>query len=232
MDQADVFRSQPFLPFGERLGGGFGFHFLALLDEWIDEVCLPTFRELRFHEIRDVLLLRLAAKGCDDLSAAGRFLIEQGNIEIAVDGHGESAGDGRGGHDQHVRQGALTDEGRALDDAELVLLIDHHESEIAEKLRIVEQGVGADEDGGAGAFRSFLAAGGGAENEAHAQRLQPFPEGQVVLLGEDLGGSHQCGIRSGVDGEQAWMPSRRRFFPIPHRLAVVGSSGAAGACPR
>ncbi len=152
-------------------------------------------------KIGDVLLLGFVAEGGDDFATAGGFLIEQGYVEIAIDRHGQRARDRRGGHHENIGKRALPDEGGALCDAELVLLVDHHESEIREEGFIVKQGVGADENRRAVCGDGFLALVRRAENEVHAERLQPFPEGEEMLLGEDLGGGHQRGIGSGIDGE-------------------------------
>ncbi len=146
MDEADVFRAEAFLPFRVGFGGGFGFYGFAFLDEGVNEVGLAAFCELGFYEVGDVFLFRLVAEGGDDFSAPGGLFVQQGDVEIPVDGHGEGAGDGGGGHDEDVGEGALLDEGGALDDSEFVLLVDDYEAEVGEEVGIVEEGVGADED--------------------------------------------------------------------------------------
>ena len=133
VDEADVFWAEAFLPFGEGLGDGLGFYAAAFLDEGVDEVGLAAFCELGFHEVCDVFLLRLRAEGGDDFAAAGGFFIEDGDIEVSVDGHGEGARDGGGGHDEDVWEGAVGDECGALDDAEFMLLVDDDEAEVSEE---------------------------------------------------------------------------------------------------
>ncbi len=77
----------------------------------------------------------------------GREFVEHGDVEIAVDGHAERARDGRRGHHEDVRVLALAAEREALEHAEFVLLIDDDEAELVRGEAVVEQRVGADDDG-------------------------------------------------------------------------------------
>ena len=191
-------------PFSERLGGGFRLERLAFLHQRIDEVGLAALSKLVFDKLGDVGLLGSLPQSGDHLAASGRFFVEQGNVKVTVNRHGQGARDGRGGHDEHIGHDAAADECGTLGHAELVLLVDYDEPEVVEKLIIVEQGVGADDDlGRSGKFEVIrLITVGGAQGGAHAQRFEPTTEGEVMLLGEDLGGSHQRGLASGIDGQQ------------------------------
>jgi hypothetical protein len=192
-----------FLPCGESFGGRFGFDGIAFLDQGINQISLATFGELGFDEIRDVFLFRFGAEGGDDFSPTRRFFIEQRDIEVTVDRHGQSARNGRCGHDEDIGQRAVANERRALDDTEFVLFIDDDQAEVGEKFGIVKQGVGADENG----WSVGLGDGGlvfirCAENEFHPQRLKPFFEGEKMLFGENLSRSHQRGIGAGIDRKE------------------------------
>ena len=75
----------------------------------------------------------------DDGGAAGGELVYDGDVHVPVDGEGERAGDGGGGHDEDVRVSGrfpvgagLLHELEALLYAETVLLIDDDEAEILE----------------------------------------------------------------------------------------------------
>jgi len=63
--------------------------------------------------------------------AAGRQLVDDRGVEVGVEGHGQRARDGRGGHDQLVRRlravVALGAQRQALVHTETVLLVDHHQ---------------------------------------------------------------------------------------------------------
>jgi hypothetical protein len=59
----------------------------------------------------------------DDRLASRRQLIDHGDIQIAVEGEGQRARNGRGRHDQHVGIDALLPEAEALHDTEAVLLV-------------------------------------------------------------------------------------------------------------
>ena len=84
----------------------------------------------------------------DDGGAAGRQLVEDGNVEVAVERKAQGARDGRGGEHQHVRGvavgGGFVHEAFALQDAETVLLVDSHKAEARELHLIFDERVGAD----------------------------------------------------------------------------------------
>jgi hypothetical protein len=128
-------------------GGGLHVERLRLLDERADDERLSPLLDLGAEEALGVLAgVRRDPARLDGL-AAGRQLIDHGDVEVAVDGEGERARDGRGGHDEHVRrvgaEGALLAQGGALHDAEAVLLIDDGEAEVVEADAALDQRVRA-----------------------------------------------------------------------------------------
>src|ERR1700732_832277 len=68
--------------------------------------------------------------------ATGREFVEDGDVEVAVEGERERAGNGRGGEDEDVRSvavgGGFVHKALALQDAEAVLLVDGDEAETGE----------------------------------------------------------------------------------------------------
>ena len=85
----------------------------------------------------------------DDGCSAGRELVENAHVEIAVDGHCCRARDRRSCHDEHIRDEivrALRSKHCSLLDAEAMLFIDDHHSEAREIDTILNERMGADHD--------------------------------------------------------------------------------------
>src|SRR4029077_9870784 len=96
-----------------------------------------------------------------DGRAAGRELVEDGNVEIAIESERERARDGRGGEDENVGRVAVrcgfVHQALALEDAEAVLFIDGDEAEARELDIVFDERVRADDESrfaGADAFES------------------------------------------------------------------------------
>ncbi len=98
---------------GFGLGGGLGFEgevelglivFFAF-DDGVDDVGLAAGGDLFAEEVPDFggAVFGHAAGG--DGGAAGRELVDDGGFHVSVDGEGERAGDGGGGHDEDVGLG-------------------------------------------------------------------------------------------------------------------------------
>ena len=113
-------------------------------------------------------------RGLDRL-AAGRLLVEDREVHVAVLRQRQAARDRRRGHHQDVGGTALRAEVHALADAEAVLLVDDGEAEVVEGDVLLEERVGADEDGDlagrergelAGALGALVAAGQDVEPDA------------------------------------------------------------------
>ena len=123
-----------------------GLHGLGLgfLDHRVDHVGLAALVDLPLQEA--VNLLDAVGGGVlgDDGLAAGRQLVDDGDVQVAIKRHGQRARNGRGGHHQDVGMHGLLHQSEALQDAEAVLLVDDGEAEILELHVLFEQRVRAD----------------------------------------------------------------------------------------
>ncbi len=164
----------------------------------------------------------LAGHARDDGGAPGRQLVENGNIEVAIESEREGARDGRGGEDEDVRSvavgGGFVHEALALEDAEAVLLVNGDETEAGEFDVIFNEGVRADdklgfagadalEDGGF--VRSFQAAD--EELDAIAGFGEDTARGEKMLDGENFRGGHEGGLRAVFDGDHGGLESDDGF---------------------
>ena len=80
---------------------------------------------------------------------ARRQLVDDAHVQVAIERHGQCAGNGRGRHHQHVGHvvlAALAPQLGPLGHAEAVLLVDHHQSQAAELHGVFNHGVGAHEN--------------------------------------------------------------------------------------
>ena len=141
--------------------------------------------------------------------AAGRFLIQAGTIQIPVIRHGQAARDWRRRHDQQIDPGALVAQRHALMHAKAMLLVDDRQGEVVEFNAVLEQGVGADDQGGRAA--GHLGAGGGAGlafvPPGQHRHLNPDGGGQrtdcrQVLARQNFGWRHQGGLGAGLNSRQ------------------------------
>ena len=143
-------------------------------------------------------------RGGDRLSAR-RLLIQARDIEIAIDGQLQGAGDRRSGESQHMHRSPFFLQPPPLGNAEPVLFIDDGETEIVEDHIVLKQGVSAD--------RHRHAAGGDLrelggsldalvssrqENSVYPYILKGFRDGLEVLSRQNFGGRHQGGLQTGA----------------------------------
>lgn len=171
---------------------------LVLVDEGIDYVHLTSGAELGVGGLVDLQPLGLEAQQGGYGLAAGGELVEDADVEVAVDGHGERARDGGGRHHEHVGADVvLGPEACALCYAEAVLLVDYGHAEGAEAHVVLDQGVGAYEYVQRSVEQGLmdaaaLAGRGGAfeQGHVHAYGPQHLRDGVVVLRGQYLGGGH------------------------------------------
>ena len=126
-------------------------------------------------------------------------MLQNRNIQVAVKGLGDGAWDGCCRHHKHIRSVRAFDQLGALEHAEFVLLIDHHQTEFFKLCSLEEEGVRADDEGGAAwvwfkqirSLGGILAAGRGAQDHRDSEGIEDAAEIQIMLLGQNLGWCHQ-----------------------------------------
>src|SRR6267143_473049 len=195
----------------EFFHGGFQLE-LRFLDDRINDVTLVAcgdFAAERFPNAGE-MLLRGHARG--DGRASGREFIENGNVEVAVEGEREGARDGRSGQYKDVRgvaaRGGFIHQALALEDSEAMLLVNGDEAEAGEFDVVFDERVGTDDElrlaganaiEGGGFLRSFQAAD--EQLDAIAGFGEDAPRGKKVLHGENFRWSHERGLRTVFDGD-------------------------------
>jgi len=109
---------------------------LRFFDHRINDVGLVAGGDFAAEKFPDAGEMLLGGHARDDGRAAGRKLVENGNVEIAIESERERAGDWRGGEDEDVRSvaagGSFVHEALALEDAEAVLLVNGDKAEAGE----------------------------------------------------------------------------------------------------
>src|SRR5882762_9986290 len=185
---------------------------LRFLDDGIDDVGLMAGGDFAAEKFPNAGEMLLGGHPRNDGGAAGRELVENGNVEVAIESERESARDGRGGEHEDVRGvavgGSFVHQALALEDAEAVLLVNGDETEAGEGNVVFDEGVGADDElGFAGAdaledggfFRGFEAAD--EQLDAVAGFGEDAASGKKMLHGENFGGGHEGGLRAVFDGD-------------------------------
>ena len=109
-----------------------------------DEIRLISLIQMLFDITEGPLPYRAVDEVGADGPAAGGQLIDDRDLQVAVDDHGQGAGDGGGGHDQHMGVLSLLPQGGPLLHPEPVLLIGDDQPQIRKGGVIGEEGVGAD----------------------------------------------------------------------------------------
>ncbi len=146
MNQPDAKRRQRLLQVVEFFGHRLHAILTGFFDARINHVSLPASRQLVPDETPDLWKpVGVANKGFDP-PAAGRRLINHRNIQFAVKGQAQRARNGRGRHHQQMRVAAFAHQFFALDDAELMLLVNDDEAEVGQIKARREQRMGADEE--------------------------------------------------------------------------------------
>ncbi len=118
-----------------------------VVDEGVDEINLASGIDLLLEEAEDERTAGLGSVvGAHGMPSRGQ-LVDDGAVEVAVEGHGEGTRNGSGGHHEDVGWGrGLAPQFGALFHAEAVLLVDDHECEVFEMHVVLDEGVGADEN--------------------------------------------------------------------------------------
>jgi hypothetical protein len=117
----------------------FGLVVFGAFDDGVDEVGLAALGDLFAHELPDFGGALFGGAAGDDGRAAGRHLVDDADVEVAVEGERERARDGRRGHGRGRRgsttlpsASGLLHQLEALLHAEAVLLVDDDEAEVGE----------------------------------------------------------------------------------------------------
>lgn len=140
--------------------------------------------------------------------ASGWQLVDYAHVEIAINGHGKSARNGRGGHHEDVRRiVALAPKACTLGHSEAVLLVDDGKSETREAHGILYHGVSANEDvhlAGNQSFENlapatpFDSAGEQFHTDVHV--AQKLSYGFEMLFGKYLRWCHDAGLETVAHG--------------------------------
>ena len=185
-----------------------------VLDERTDYINLSACGELLLDEGGDAAAHILPYRVGLDRTSAGRRLVQNGYVEVAVHNQRERARDGCRGHDEHVRHLALGGQRCALCDAETVLLVRNYRAETVKNDALLDEGVRADHDVRGSAFdggerRTFLRGGhrAGQQRAGQAEFAEHGREGFRMLRGEDFGRRHKGGLPAVLCRERA---KRRR----------------------
>lgn len=166
--------------------------------------------------------MRLGGEARLDGRTAGGKLVENGDVEVAVEGERERARNGRGGQDEDVRRvavrGGFVHQALALEDAEAVLLVDGNEAEARELDLVFDEGVGADDELGFAGADAFESGGFFREFEAADEEFdlvvagsEDAARGKIMLHGENFRGRHERGLAAVFDGDDSGLESDDGF---------------------
>ena len=170
----------------------------SLFHQRTDNVALTALVHLLFDEVQRAVALIGADQIGLDLRAAGRQLVDDGDIQIAVNDQPEGTGDRRGGQNKDMRVLAFGGESGALGDAEAVLFIRDRATQPHEYRAVGQQRVGADNDITGAVFEPFahlaLLRGGhraGQQIDRDAGIGKQLGKSQVMLMRQNIRGRHK-----------------------------------------
>jgi len=208
---------------GRGLPGGFcrfvvreielGLIVFCAFDDWINDVSLAALRHLLADEIPNIAGTFFGNAARNDRRATGGKLVENTDVEIAVERESQRAGNGGGCHDQDVGLGLirLLHQLEALQDAETMLFVDDDEAEVVEFNFFFNEGVGTDDQVCLAAIDestiqalAVFVEGAGEKNNAIAARraLEQFARGEEMLRSKDFGRSHEGSLETVLDGHE------------------------------
>ncbi len=122
----------------------FEVHFLAFLDERVDDVNLSALGNFFLEKAPNFQTVVVRAVHRLDGLAARRKLVNDTQVQVAIETHGQGAWDGRGGHNQNMwGDGVFFAEPCTLSNAKSVLFIHNGHAELLEFDRIFQDGMGA-----------------------------------------------------------------------------------------
>jgi len=212
VDEGDPDVGQQGLQLFGGCGGVFAFEGVGFFDERTNPVGLPPVAAVGTDAGDDGVAFVVRHDVGLDGAAAGRQGVDDGQVEFAVEAHGEGARDGGGGEDELMCGvvGGFFLQLQALVHAEAVLFVDDDEGEAGVGDVFLKDGVGADDelraavgDGGErGAFfggRHFA----GERGDVDGKVCEQAADVGGMLFGEQFGRHHQYGLAAGGDGLQA-----------------------------
>ena len=150
---------------------------------------------------------------CLDGTASGGQLVDNGNIQVCEQGHGECPGNRCRGHNQLVGLPgffhAFFQQGEPLVDTETVLLVDNDQADIAECNLVLEQRVGSDHNHWPCRIqvrqyvflfiaRLFPCQKG----HRNTDRREPLPDIEIMLVRKYFRRGHQGNLVAGTDNQQ------------------------------
>lgn len=190
----------------------FAFERVGFFDERADPVGLAATAAVGTDAFDDGIAFVVRDDVGLDGAAAGGQGVDDGQVEFAVEAHGEGARDGGGGQDELMRGvvGGFFLQLQALVHAEAVLFVDDDEGEAGVGDVFLEDGVGADDelgtavgDGGDGGAFFCACHFAGERGEGDGESGEQVADVGGVLFGEQFGRHHQYGLAAGGDGLQA-----------------------------
>lgn len=151
--------------------------------------------------------------------ASGRKFVDDADAEVTIDGHGECSWNGCSRHDEDVGWSlVLVPQSGALCYSETMLFVDDAETEVGKLHFVFEQRVGADEDVYLSraellveCFALFACGRAGEQGYADIGSGEQLADGLHVLLREDLGGSHDAGLKAVVGSQESTEQGNERF---------------------
>jgi hypothetical protein len=211
---------------------------LALLDDGIHDERAPATLHLAAQEIEQRLPMRAVDRGRLDRKTARRLLVQDGEIEIAVERHGVAPRNRRRREDEEMRAppGVRAPRERdPLPHAEAVLLVDGDERERAEGDLGLEERVRPDRDGDLPRCETFqdgpplpLRRRRGEKPPGDAGRFELLRCGRRVLLREEHRGGEErslmpraCGAHGTREREHGLAGADVAQEEPPHRHLAV-----------
>ena len=174
----------------------------------VQVVHLAAAQQLPLYGFLDEALVMLAHEGLDGQAPCRR---RGDDAEVAQAGHGEVQGarDGGGGERQYVHLGAQGLQPFLLAHAKAVLLVDDHQAQVLELHRLLQQGMGADDDvypAVGKPCRHLCLLGFGLEAAerfgAHWRLGKAVAEGLLMLLHQKGGGRQHRHLLAGASRQE------------------------------
>ena len=164
----------------------------------------------------------------------GGQLVQNGNVQIAVNQQSQRAGDGGGAHDQQVRVCGLFGQRAALTHPKAVLLVNDRQTQPGKLHPFAHQSVGAHHKVGFVIADSGQCGAAGSGFHAAGQQGDPHPEGGKqpvqslsVLCGQNFGRSQQRGLIPRPDARPDGSSSYQRFAAAHIALQQAVHGGIA-----